>query len=579
MPERQPQGLQAPGPAPGPGGRASGPPLWAGALAGAALQFLAFPPVALPALAHVCLVPLFLASFGVSRGARARVRRIFWAGYLSQAAFYAALLHWLLFLSKEEVTIPWIMVPALAAICGYLALFAGAAWAIPAWLHRRFGWSPLWSFPVFWVAFDWLRCQSEIAFPWGSLAYALAPWPAGLQLGSLVGYWGHLLWIVGTNALLAVFIGTVARGHRAPSSAWKRAGAIYAITLLVPWIGGGLGLARARHDVAWLGTSHPASLDAEGRLTLPEAPEQRPPDGSASPGPGALRFALLQANTPREIKWNDDYREIVVDDLLDKTEDAVARFQPDLVIWPETAAPLRVLWERDLAEMVSTRIDALDTWVLVGTLDAMKIPESDTYEHYNSAVLFDPAGRPRRRYAKRQMVPFGEYTPYLDAVPWLASLDFGQSDFTPGRESGVFLFGDEALPAAAATSLICFEAAFPELSRRDVRDGARFLVNITNDFWFGKSAGPAQHAYFPILRAVETRTPMIRCANTGHSFIVDAYGRTHGWTELFTPATLAAAVLPNDGGSLYVRLGDWPVLAIGLAFLAVAFARREHLLS
>lgn len=465
--------------------------------------------------------------------------------------FYVLHLEWLLKLSKEEVTIPWIMVPALLLIAAYFGLFLAFPVHLADWVRRRAGISPAFTLPVFWVLFDYLRTLGEIAFSWGSVGYALSPWPAAIQGTAWAGFWILPPWILLGNGLLWEGL-TRPRGR-----AWLLAGVL---AVAVPVSGGGLILRQAPQTV-WTGaTSSSATLEPDGSRTAALGdsgaigglrPGQGSP-GTESPRPdGSVRFGVVQANTPREIKWNPDYRELVVGDLVDKTYQIAREQRPDLIVWPETAAPLRVMWETPLREKVEACAAETGTWTLVGTLDAAKV--EGEWEHYNSAILFSPTGAAVQRYHKRRMVPFGELTPYRKQIPLLAKADFGQSEFTPGREPGLF-----PIPGIGEVScLICFESTFAALARKDVAAGAEFLVNITNDFWFGGGAGPIQHERFANLRACETRTPLIRCGNTGISCVIDPYGRVHGATELFETVLRSYDVVPGRGGGLYVRVGDW----------------------
>lgn len=366
-----------------------------GGLASALLMWAAAPPLDLPGIAFVALAPLF---WVLDRSTKPRA---FMAGYLCGAVYFFMHLNWILKLSKEEVTIPWIMIPALALLALYFALFQ----AVPVWLASRLrdrrGWSPVWTLPFLWTAFDALKATGEIAFSWGSLGYSIAPLTSAIQMSSVAGYWVLPLWIVAMNG--AVWALATRRDRKA---------VVTLGLLLLPWAIGAGAVVRAPQTVT--------EVDA----TLAQQ----------SPRDGAIRFGLVQANTPREIKWDPDYREIVIQDLVDQT-DVIAREQrPDLIIWPETAAPLRVLWVEQLRQMVRDGVKRNQTWTLVGTLDAAKV--EDGYEHYNSAILFDPQGEPSAKYNKRQMVPFGEFTPWKGVAPWLAEIDFGQSEFTPGRHPG-----------------------------------------------------------------------------------------------------------------------------------------------
>jgi len=528
---------------------------WLALPAAAFLLFLAFPPVGLSLLVFVGMIPLYWALFPAETvrseaPPRSRLfRKQFLRGYLFGALFYALHLHWLLKLSKEEITIPWIMIPALAVLGGYLGLFPGLAAGTAGWLQRRFRIHPWWGFPIAWALFDWFRTIGETGFAWGSLGYALAPVPAALQLTAWTGFWSLPFWI-------ALVSGMSWRAFTRREGRQRLRWTLYAAAVFgLPILFG-----------AWVLHEAPSGV----RIL---SPEQFADSASISPKEPSrsLRFTLLQANTPREIKWDPNYRELVVSDLLARTEIAVQRYHPDLVIWPEAAAPLRILWEEHLALLTSATVDSLDTWTLVGTLDA-KVFDDRPAEHYNAAVLYAPDGEPVWRYAKRRMVPFGELTPYRRLLPFLAQIDFGQSDFTMGSAPGNFeIFGNRNL-----SCLICFESTFPELARGDVARGAEYFVNITNDFWYGRSAGPYQHKDFAIHRAVENRTPLVRCANSGVSCIIDAHGRVYAETELFVDEYVTADVAPGSGGTFYTRTGDWVLLAMAASLLVgIVVSRRR----
>lgn len=508
---------------------------WGAAGVAGLAAFLAFPPGGLTPLAFVALIPLLWAAYAPVGPAATPLgfRQRFLLGFTAQGVFFFALLHWILLLPNEEVTIPGLMIPALLFMSGYLAVFFGLAVALAGWIERRAGLPAATAFPIFWTLADFARSVGALAFPWGSLGYALAPRPELLQLTAWTGYWGLPFWITAVNAL--GYASWRAWGERPRTRALARAGGAVLLAA-VPAIHGAVLLHRA------------------------PAPELAAPHG--------MRFALLQANTPREIKWRPGYEAAVIDDLLERTRQA-ADADPDLIVWPETSAPLVLLWHPELADRVRGTVAELERWTLVGTLDAHLLPGNDI-ESYNAALLFDPEGDLAGRYRKQKLVPFSERMPFQEALPWLNVLNFGQSDFTPGPPAAPFAVGERRISV-----LICFEAIFPEVARRGVLDGAEYLVNITNDFWFGRSAGPVQHAQMAVLRAVENRTPLVRCANSGISCFIDPWGRVQGATPLFVEAMPTAALAPGGGGSFATRHGNWVIIGLGaLGLVALVPALR-----
>ena len=154
--------------------------------------------------------------------------------------------------------------------------------------------------------------------------------------------------------------------------------------------------------------------------------------------------------------------------------------------------------------------------------------------------------------------------PFQWLIPALGTIALGQAEWSPGDHPVLF-------PSAAGpfSCLVCFEAIFPDLARTDVLRGARWLVNITNDEWFGNSAALYQHAAMAVFRAVECRVPLARCANTGLTLVCDAYGRVVAQAPVFEPTLLVIPLpLPGPAGG-YLRFGDWPGLLSGIV-VAVA---------
>ena len=200
------------------------------------------------------------------------------------------------------------------------------------------------------------------------------------------------------------------------------------------------------------------------------------------------------------------------------------------------------------------------------------------HANYNAAFFVQPGATTLPSYAKMHLVPFGERTPYRDAIPLLRDIDWtrltgdlGPAEFARGTEHAVF-----AHPRHPFAVLICFESIFPDLVRQHVAAGARVLVNITNDSWFGRSAGPYQHALINAMRAVENRTAIARSATTGISLFIDPFGRTYEATDLFTPAVAVATVPVGQPATFYTRHGDifaWSCLLVVLGAFVARFRK------
>ena len=249
----------------------------------------------------------------------------------------------------------------------------------------------------------------------------------------------------------------------------------------------------------------------------------------------------------------------------------------NMIVWPETSVPDYLLESEEATAFVQNLLKG-GVPLLAGSMDAAGT--NDHWRFYNSAILLDASGRAVQRYDKVHLVPFGEYIPLAGALPFLQRLAPMGWTCTPGTVNTVF-----RLPGAEGrfSALICFEDAFPELARADVRDGARLLVNLTNDAWFDRSAGALQHLSHCIFRCVENRVSAVRAANSGLTCFIDRNGELYhqefrnGETlarrgpippleEAWTASGVYVAA-PNMPLTLYTRRGDL-VLAIPAAFVS-----------
>jgi apolipoprotein N-acyltransferase len=204
---------------------------------------------------------------------------------------------------------------------------------------------------------------------------------------------------------------------------------------------------------------------------------------------------------------------------------------------------------------------------LVGALDFMpdKKPWRE-YRFYNSTFLFHPeAGRRAEQYSKLRLVPFSEKLPFENIFPLLNYVNLGEGDFSPG--DGYRIWGDAMRYAPS----ICYEIIYPDFVRKAREAGAQFLVNVTNDGWFGRSNGPHQHANIARFRAMETGLPIARCSNTGISVFYDAWGRDLGHTALLDSTVLRRKLPVPERETLYARYGGlwdgfyWLALGVWIA--------------
>ncbi|KPJ60544.1 MAG: hypothetical protein AMJ46_05955 [Latescibacteria bacterium DG_63] len=494
----------------------------------AVLLSVTFFPFGLGFLSFVALVPLFRAVlFDVAPGTRSSLKELrcgFGRGWLGGVLFFGITFYWIPFLPGENVTVPFIMFPAYLVMIAYLALFFGVFGAFLRLTYANLTRRVLLLAPFLWVLMELLRASGALAFPWGSLGYSLYQYPTLIQSASLGSVYlvGFLLVIV--NALF--YDGLVRK--------MKFAVAIPAAVAIL--IATSLG----------------------GKAVIEAVPHGE-----------HITVGLVQGNIGSSIKWDPRFRRHNFDVLLELTG-KLSHLRPDLIVWPETAAPCHLRQEPDYLELLTEKVDDLDVPLLVGFPDA--VPEEDgTMTYYNSAVLVLPRQGLGPKYDKIHLVPFGERIPYDDVFPVLKRVNFGEADFERGKERVVFEADGRKFGV-----LICFESIFPELVRSFKVKGADFMLNITNDEWFGRSAAPYQHAYMAVFRAVENRTSVARCANTGISMLIDPTGRITLESGLFTREALAGTIEVVSTETFYSRHGFlllWPIVGVALLESVVAFAR------
>ena len=448
--------------------------------------------------------------------------KAFKSGYLFAFSYHLFALYW----------IAWVTVGGTLIAIAVISLYDAFIFALYAGLYRRRRMAAIILFPLLWVGMEYFRTLFEFAFPWSNLSYTQWNYLPFLQICEYVGDAGITVIIVVVNMLLW--------------QAWRQSD---------------------RRRRAMLG------LAAGLLIAAPTIYGAFVMAGAEKEHNGPITVALLQGSIPLEQKWDPgqvDYSFRFYDSL------ALSALPADLIVWPETAAPAYLLNDKFQTQLVSTTARKAGCPMLVGTLDYT--PLSDTgYLYYNAAIQFDPDGGHRPPYHKIKLVPFAETVAYGRYLPFLVNLNVGWSDFTAGRELRVYknTFGSYGV-------LICYEVIFPELVNQYVRDGAEFLVNITNDTWYGYSSGPYQHGVMAIFRAIENRIYIARAANSGFSYFVDSFGRIYDRSRLYDVTVIKGKVAPsktrtffNHTGPLLGRLG-LSMVALTACLLALIWIKERY---
>ncbi len=457
------------------------------------------------------------------------LRRGFTSGWYFGLGFFLSLLYWIALLVDSEIPVRGITAGGWVAMSIYLALYPGLA----TWATRAAGRSaPLWIMaPAAWGIVDYIRTCGILGFPWGSAGYALMDDLALVQIARFGGIHLVTFFVIFVNALLAVGIAALIKGERIRSIALLAAA-------LVAVVG-----------VKWEGTT------AMGR----------PIRGSGAP----FLVAVAQPNIQAEDKWSPEYRGKAVDILADLSRQAASE-GARLIIWPETAVPSYVRQEFATLQKIVALAEEIETAILFGFPDADYRGAGSGYDYYNSAMLLAPNGKEAGAYRKIRLVPFGETIPGQERFEWIDRINLGQADFKAGSDfSALGVVG-----AGSFAPTICYEAIFPAFCRTMVISGAQYMVNLTNDAWFGTTAAPYQHASMARLRSVELGVCLARAANTGISLIADPHGAVEGSLPLGERGYVIAPITPTMPDTFYLRHGDWMVAleAILAAVLLLASA-------
>ena len=381
--------------------------------------------------------------------------------------------------------------------------------------------------PVLWTALEYIRStHSEYGFSWLGLGYSQFKTLPVIQMAEITGVYG-VSWLI-----MLVNVGLYLAWRT-----WKQSPNMgvrfLSVTMLV------LAL--------WLGY---------GSLAL----------NRATQGP-SLTVGLIQGNVEQAMKWNPVYQKVVMGKYRDLTLQA-AESKPQLIVWPETATPFFYSQHPAGTQFVNDLARQTETPILFGS--PYKNNKNGETIHYNSAYLVSETGDAQNRYDKIHLVPFGEFVPFRKILFFVEKMVEMIGNFGRGTEATVF---DVAGHKAGVS--ICYEMIFPDLMRQAVKNGADFLVNITNDAWFGNSAASYQHMSMGALRAVENRTPIVRAANTGISGSIGADGTLYDETELFVEAAKITQITPRMGGlTFYSNYGDmFSWLCLGLTVLLPFFRR------
>lgn len=499
---------------------------------------LVFPSIGF--LEWVTMIPLLWGAYRIASDEHLGLGRAYGYGFLTVLTYYIVIYHWFIdlypldFVGLDSASSIVVVVAGWLGLSLLQAIPGGLIFLFFRLLHRwgLFERLPLlrpFVFSALWVIFEWSSTLSWTGVPWGRLCLGQIEMLPMLQSASLLGSYFVSFLILAVNGLLA-----------------------YAILYRPRWIlcvsvSAALVVCNLTYGLIARGVT-----DVEG---------------------GDLPVAVIQGNINSHEKWSSN--------SLAKTKHAYANLTraaaaegAKLVVWPETVLPYDLHYRLDLQSFLSDLAEECEITLIVGAYH-----QAGESEEYNALFLITPDGAMQEGYyAKRHLVPFGEYVPMQDFIrtflPPLAELSELGGDLTAGENSALF-----ETEYGRIGSLICFDSIYEQLTLASVRDGANIMVVSSNDSWFYDSAAVYQHQAQSQLRAIECGRYVVRSANTGISTVIAPDGTILEWIDPLESGYAVTSIRAIDTPTVYTVLGNLFVyLCIALVLtsgtLAVVWKRR-----
>lgn len=475
-----------------------------------------------PIYAFPLLLPAFAGLFSLLQGAHS-CRQMFWDGWWWGWGFYMSGLYWFCVALLTDVEkFAWLIPFALFGLTGVIAIYSGIACWLMSWLRVR-GLSRIVVFAVVWTCVEYLRAVLFTGFPWNLMGYAIGFSEASLQTASLFGIYGLTFYVV-MLGLTPTMLLAGKQGKRLAAGLW--------ISLLVLTIWGGIRVASTPQEMV------------EG-----------------------ITLRLVQANISQHQKWQPNRQ---LDSMKEQARLMLAPGKENIThfIWPETAVPYVLESDSPLSILLGKSLPK-NSYLISGALRAEGTQEK--WDIWNTLAVINPKGTVIGHYDKQRLVPFGEFQPLRPFVPdeWMTPV--GEKDFAWSDQDALYAWA--GLPPVRA--LICYEAIFTDMP---MSSGYKpeWMLNITNDAWFGISSGPYQHFNMTRMRSVERGVPLVRVANTGITAVVDGVGRIIGKLPLGTHGILDAGLpVALEGNTIYTLL-EWLYMPLILLLGCVLVWRQRR---
>jgi len=475
------------------------------------MMVLCHSPVSFFPLAFISLVPLLVSLKEENPSYN------FKKGLISGVVSYLGLIYWVVVAMNrygglDIFTSIVIMLLLVLYMASYIAIFS----YVITFLKWKYTFPIFLSAPFVWVFLEYIRGVFLTGFPWALIAYSQHNFLPFIQVVSITGVYFISFLIIAVNCIFYyVWI-----EKKVPAVFCIVTGVLIAMSILY------------------------------GVLKLKE-------NGNME---GVKKVAIVQGNIAQDVKWDDRFKAKTVEKYIKMTVEHGNGC--DLVIWPETSLPFPF----NKAELIEPQLKylamSIKADIVFGT-----VHEEKGDKFYNSAYLINSKGELPGFYNKVHLVPFGEYTPLREYIPFLEKITAAGGNFSAGTSNNPVksTIGNIGI-------LICYEGIFPHISVKTVRKGAQVIINLTNDAWYDRTSAPFQHLVFYVFRAIETDRFILRAANTGISAVIDNRGRIKKKTHIFEDAVLKGDFHLSDKKTFYVKYGDWFIYILALVFLLI-FAR------
>ena len=477
---------------------------------------LAFHPLGLGFLAWVSFVPL-IHVFNISH-----LKKNIICGYVFGLSFNLTAFYWIGVNSGADIIT---VVGSLFAAVFYLASFWAGAGFMFSLISREDQYiSSNLFFPYIIVMVEYVRSFGALGFPWSNLALTQSKYIYFIQFIEVTGTYGVSFVIIGFNVILYMITQKKISLLRGLSF----------ISLII------IGL----------------SIAGAGRIYSLPKPNQD------------FTVAIVQPNVNPNTKWQNK-KEIIA--FMDSLHQESIKFKPDLIVFPETALPTYLVRDNRTRGNLQSKVNNSDIPLLTGTIHTSF---ENNFRYYYNSSMFIVHKKKYELYSKIHLVPFAEY----DLLPSIfhplkkLNINIDRGNFKSGNNYKVFKY-----KKLLFSNLICYESSIPKVSRTFVSNGAEFLIIQANDGWLGSSFGPYQHFELARLRAIENRIPIVRCANTGISGIINFDGSVKTKVNLNEKKIIFESVSANKNGSIYTKYGDIFAIIISIiSLIVISFKCRKY---